>query len=518
MIYKKSYFIFLIFDLLFISIAFLYMIYLKPASLRIYLPRYIKPFLGFAAVWLIASFIGDKYNIHKFKKLINLLYSIIRVDFIVVGMVLVAMYAFGRFEYSRLIVFGTILLAAALEILFAAFYFLRKKNKYGLDESTNFSLKPRYVFPHISHDEDDFPIPPKLKQVKDSIEHKLGTKFLATKYDVFTFLNDHIPLTAIHHHESLVLNTHTMYNLEIVEPQSQEFFLNLHRINDFRRLNEYFIQVNKNLKFGAYFVGCVRAIQVRYHYLFQKYPYPLAALLHITESLFHRVLPKLPILKVFYFALTKGRNRTLSKAETLGRLQYCGFKVIAVKEIADRLYFISRKVGVPSQDTDPSYGPFIKMKRVGKDGEILYIYKFRTMHAYSEYLQKYVHDQNELAAGGKFLDDFRITGWGKVFRKLWIDELPQLLNWIRGDVTLVGVRALSLHYFSLYPQDMQELRTQFKPGLVPPFYADMPSNFEEILASERKYLLQRKKRPITTQIEYLWRASWNILVKGARSK
>jgi len=233
--------------------------------------------MGFAAVWLIASVIGDKYNIHKFNKLINLFYSIIRVDFIVVGILLVTMYIFGRFEYSRLIVFGTILLSGALEILFAAFYFLRKKNKYGLDDPTTFSLKPRYVFPHISHDEDDFATPQKLKKVKDSIEHVLGTKYLATKYDVFEFLTANIPLHSIHKRGSLVLNTHTMYNLEIMEEESQEFFMNLHRINDFRRLNEYFIQVNKNLKFGAYFVGSVRAIHVRYNYLFNKYPYPLAA-------------------------------------------------------------------------------------------------------------------------------------------------------------------------------------------------------------------------------------------------
>jgi hypothetical protein len=495
------------------------MVYLKPASLKTYLPQYIKPFIGFAFVWLIASFIGDKYNISKFNKLINLLYSIIRVDFIVVGIIIVVMYAFGRFEYSRLIVFGTILLSGSLEIIFAAFYFLRKKNKYGFDDSTNFSIKPRYVFPHISHDEDDFKIPQSIKEIKDSIEHKLGTRYLATQYDVFEFLNNQIPLTSIHRKESLVLNTHTLYNLEITEPESQEFFMNLHRINDFRRLNQYFIQVNKNLKFGAYFVGCVRSIHVRYNYFFHKYPYPLAALFHISESFFHRVLPKLPIIKVFYFAFTKGRNRTLSKAETLGRLQYCGFKVTAVKEIEDKLYFITRKVGVPSQDTDPSYGPFIKMRRVGQDGETLFIYKFRTMYAYSEYLQEYIFDNyGGTIDGDGFQNDFRITAWGKFFRKLWIDELPQLINWVRGDISLVGVRALSEHKFSLYSEEVQRLRVQFKPGLVPPFYVDLPKNLSELQQSEKKYLLKRKKRPIYTQFEYFFKAWWNILVRGARSK
>lgn len=516
---KRSYIVFFISDLLFITISFVYMVYLKPASLRIYLPQYTKPFLGFVVVWLIASFIGDKYNIRKFDKLINLLYSIIRVDFIVVGMVLTAMYAFGRFEYSRLIVFGTILLASLLEIVFSAFYFLRKKNKYGLDDPTAFSLKPRYVFLHFSHDEADFAIPTNLKKVKDSIENKLGTTYLATQYDVFEFLNSQIPLTSIHQKESLVLNTHTLYNLEMVESESQQFFMNLHRINDFRRLNQYFIQVNKNMKFGGFFVGCVRSIHVRYNDLFHKYPYLLAAFLHTTESFVHRLLPKLPILKVFYFAVTKGRNRVLSKAETLGRLQYCGFKVTAVKEIEDKLYYITRKVGVPSEDTDPSYGPFIKMRRVGLDGETLFIYKFRTMHAYSEYLQEYVFENyGGTIDGDGFIDDFRITGWGKVLRKFWIDELPQILNWIRGELTLVGVRAISEHKFSLYSEEMQKLRVQFKPGIIPPFYVDIPKNLDELQQSEKRYLEKYQKRPIRTQFEYFFKAWWNILVKGARSK
>ena len=494
------------------------MVYLKPASLQKYLPAYTKPFFGFVFVWLIASFIGDKYNISKFNKLINLLYSIIRVDFIVVGIILVAMYFFGRFEYSRLIVFGTILLSTLLEILFVTIYFLRKKTKYFIDDSTTSSIKPRYIFPHNLSEKDKFQIPTKLKKIEDSIEHKLNTKYLTISHNLFNFLNENIPLDSIHKKMSLVLNTHTLYNLEMVESESQEFFMNLHRVNDFRWLNKYFIQVNNNLGFGGYFVGCVRSMHVRYNYLFHKYPFPLATFIYVTESLIHRVLPKLSVLKVFYFAVTKGKNRTLSKAETLGRLHYCGFKVVAVREIDDELYFITRKVSEPSTEKNPSYGPFIKMQRVGKNGETLSIYKFRTMHPYSEYLQKYIHDENELEVSGKFKDDFRITSWGKIFRKLWIDELPQFINLFRGEISLVGVRALSEHYFSLYPPEMQKLRTKFKPGLVPPYYADMPESFDEIIESERKYLLKRQKQPISTQFEYFFKAWWNIIFKKARSK
>jgi lipopolysaccharide/colanic/teichoic acid biosynthesis glycosyltransferase len=122
-----------------------------------------------------------------------------------------------------------------------------------------------------------------------------------------------------------------------------------------------------------------------------------------------------------------------------------------------------------------------------------------------------------LEEGGKFKNDFRVTSWGRVLRKLWIDELPQFFNFFKGELGLVGVRALSEHYFSLYPPDVQELRLKTKPGLLPPFYADMPKTFDEIVESERRYLLQKLEKPFRTDWKYLWKGVWNIVVKRARS-
>ncbi len=89
---------------------------------------------------------------------------------------------------------------------------------------------------------------------------------------------------------------------------------------------------------------------------------------------------------------------------------------------------------------------------------------------------------------------------------MWIDEWPQIINFFQGDLNLVGVRALSEHYFGLYPKDLQDLRTRFKPGLVPPYYADMPKSFDEIVDSERHYLLSKQKYPLTTDLKYFFRA------------
>ena len=92
-----------------------------------------------------------------------------------------------------------------------------------------------------------------------------------------------------------------------------------------------------------------------------------------------------------------------------------------------------------------------------------------------------------------------------------------LLNLIKGDIKLVGVRPISLHYLSLYKQDLVELRKKTKPGLLPPYYADMPKTFDEIMNSEEHYLKQYFKQPIKTDILYLWKICYNIFFGKARS-
>jgi lipopolysaccharide/colanic/teichoic acid biosynthesis glycosyltransferase len=103
-------------------------------------------------------------------------------------------------------------------------------------------------------------------------------------------------------------------------------------------------------------------------------------------------------------------------------------------------------------------------------------------------------------------------------RRCWLDELPMILNLLKGDMKLVGVRPLSKHYFSLYSPELQALRTKVKPGLLPPFYADMPKTLDEIQASELKYLNMCIKRgALITDTIYLWKIFVNIVFKRARS-
>ena len=89
-----------------------------------------------------------------------------------------------------------------------------------------------------------------------------------------------------------------------------------------------------------------------------------------------------------------------------------------------------------------SKGPvFFSQKRVGKDGKEFDMYKFRSMVVNAEELKEKLAAQNEMSGPMfKMKDDPRVTKVGKFIRKTSIDELPQLWNVLKGDMSLVGPR------------------------------------------------------------------------------
>ena len=299
--------------------------------------------------------------------------------------------------------------------------------------------------------------------------------------------------------------------------QSYAGFAVFNRINDVRRINKYLERLNEALEPGGYLLINLETKNARQVRILNRYPKLISRPLYFFDFLVNRVLPKIKPTRKIYFEITKGKNRVMTLTEALGRLKSCGFKVINHHRIGYRSFILARKEGEPVYDMEPTYGALVKLRRVGHKGEIISLYKLRTMHPYSEYIQDYVFEKNNLNSGGKFQNDFRVTNWGKVFRKLWIDELPMLYNWVKRDIKLVGVRPLSRHYYSLYPEAMKELRIKVKPGLVPPFYADLPVTFHEIVESEKKYIESYLKKPIRTDIRYFFKAMYNIFLKRARS-
>jgi len=315
-----------------------------------------------------------------------------------------------------------------------------------------------------------------------------------------------------------VLNTTSVINIDLLFNQTKELLVNIHPLNDFRRINEYFLSAYSKLQSGGILVGNFIPLESQKNHLRSQMPHFLFSIILPFHFIFHRVFPKLAITKQIYFILTKGKNRVISKSEILGRLAFCGYEIIDKINLEDQLYFICKKKKTVSNEKSPSYGPIVKLKRVGYLGKPVYIYKLRTMYPYSEFIQGDIYEKYHLDTMGKMKGDYRITSWGKIFRKYFIDEIPQFYNWIKGDLKLMGVRALSEHYFSLYPKDLRENRIKFKPGLIPPYYADLPQSFDEIIKSEKIYLNAKQQSPFMTDLKYFIMAIINILFSGARSK
>ncbi|MFW6046943.1 MAG: sugar transferase [Candidatus Woesearchaeota archaeon] len=93
-----------------------------------------------------------------------------------------------------------------------------------------------------------------------------------------------------------------------------------------------------------------------------------------------------------------------------------------------------------------------KQNRPGKDEKIFIMYKFRTM-------------TNEKDVNGQLLpDEKRITNFGKFLRKTSIDELPELLNVVKGDMSLIGPRPLLIKYLPFYTENERK-RHQVRPGI-----------------------------------------------------
>jgi exopolysaccharide biosynthesis polyprenyl glycosylphosphotransferase len=114
-----------------------------------------------------------------------------------------------------------------------------------------------------------------------------------------------------------------------------------------------------------------------------------------------------------------------------------------------------------------SRGPVLfSQTRIGLNKRQFKIYKFRTMIVEAEKMQNQLLSRNEMTGPVfKITHDPRVTPLGKVLRKTSIDELPQLLNVLKGDMSLVGPRAMSLRDYRLFEQDWHRRRFSVKPGI-----------------------------------------------------
>ncbi|PEB56282.1 sugar transferase [Bacillus pseudomycoides] len=141
-----------------------------------------------------------------------------------------------------------------------------------------------------------------------------------------------------------------------------------------------------------------------------------------------------------------------------------------------------------------------KQQRPGLKGKPFYIYKFRTM-------------TNETDDNGILLpEEKRFTSFGKALRKTSLDEIPQLINVIKGDISLVGPRPLLMEYLPLYTQK-QAKRHDVKPGITG--WAQI--NGRNTISWEEKFNLDVwyvENQSFWLDIKILWFTFWKVIKRN----
>jgi len=499
-------------DFLLINLSFFVVNYLKRSTFSLN-PGYEKLLLILYGLWIVTALITRKFDKNSVNDFFIAIGSCFKSVILIAAIMAVMIFSLRLHYYSRVQIFGALVIFFFLEIFLYGFYVVNKKEKSRTKDVESIEqVKAYFEKENETFDFGDVDLIP-----EDPVKDKLKTALDFFNPWLFKVIHNYIDLSKIDRSNTCILSTDDLVNIKILDDSALALIINLYRLNHFRWVNQYFLEIHRKLKAGGYLIGTANTIRIYQEKVKEKYPRYFSNVLYALHFVFYRIFPKLPFAKQIYFAITRGRNRIISKAEVLGRLQFCGFEIIAEQEIDYDLYFIARKVKIPSTITSPSYGPLVKLNRFGVNGQLITVYKFRTMHPYSEFIQEYTYKRSNLQESGKFKNDFRVTGWGKFLRKYWLDELPMLYNWIRGDLQLIGVRPLSSQYLSLYSKDLQEMRKKVKPGLIPPFYVDLPKTFDEICESEEKYIKAYLEKPMKTQLIYFLKAMYNISIKGVRS-
>lgn len=143
---------------------------------------------------------------------------------------------------------------------------------------------------------------------------------------------------------------------------------------------------------------------------------------------------------------------------------------------------------------DPHGSPFYKQVRIGRHGKEFYMYKFRSMYVDAEERRSELIESNEMNGPVfKMKDDPRITRVGRAIRRLSVDELPQLFNVLKGNMSLVGPRPALPDEVVKYT-DYEKLRLIVTPGItctwqITPNRNDVP--FEKWLEMDLEYIETR---------------------------
>lgn len=177
------------------------------------------------------------------------------------------------------------------------------------------------------------------------------------------------------------------------------------------------------------------------------------------------------------------------------------FSVVALLVLFVPLCIVALVIVIDS----PGASPIYVQKRVGKNGKEFKFYKFRSMVPNAESMLDSLLDKNEMEGPAfKIKEDPRITKFGRIIRRACIDELPQLINILKGDMSFVGPRPPLPREVEMY-DEYQMQRLSVTPGLTCYWQVQPERNsisFDDWMKCDIQYI---RERSLKTDIKIMFK-------------
>ncbi|MDO9153172.1 MAG: hypothetical protein Q7U47_05605 [Paludibacter sp.] len=373
--FYKPVLVYILFDLIILILSIFVLLEWFPLTTATPYDKYAVAALYYFVLWIISSYFFGRYLPIKKRKYFDALFQVLYVSLFVFGLLWVLTNTISVGEYSvNILITYTLGVFVINYLLFAIVYAWLYAVEYDIiitppQIRDTAQLKPANELDEVSYEE-----------LCSAIQEYSGLK-------VLNFLMKNINLKS---GNTKVLFSTNFFDLKAIPNFQFSTIIHLPRLNDTLGINKLFAVVNEKLADDGKLVCCFESKSTHKKMILQKYPPLFNYIVYAIDYLFKRVIPKILFLNKIYFIFSQGKNRIISKAEVFGRFYCFGYEIVSDKKIGKINFAVAQRTKQPEPFIKRTYGPFIKLRRTGKNGKIFNVYKMRTMHPYSEYLQIYI--------------------------------------------------------------------------------------------------------------------------------
>lgn len=293
-------------DFVLLNASFFVVNYFKRGSVNLK-PGYGLLLIVIYGVWFLASLATRKFDKDSAHNIFSALTYCIKSMALMTVTMAALVYALRLQYFSRMQIFGTFSILFFFEIFLYVFYVITKKERASktdiesIEEAKSFFEQEKLVS-DIEHDDAGF-IP------ENPVRNSLETALDFFNPWLFKFIDKFIDLLKIDKNNTRILSTGDLNNLRTSDENTVSLIVNLYKLNHFRKVNQYFLEVYRKLKPSGYFIGKVSTIHSYKEKVKERYPKYFSEVFYTLHFIFFRIFPKLPFTRQIYFALTLGRNR-----------------------------------------------------------------------------------------------------------------------------------------------------------------------------------------------------------------